>query len=413
MGSEKKLIELDDALNRMLASIAPLTQTELIPIQQAHGRVLAREVRSALNVPSFDNSAMDGYALRCMDVSEADIQNKKAFAVSQRIAAGDIGAAVQAGTLVRIFTGAPVPPGADAVIQQEHVTLQEGGLAVLDRLPRFGDNIRRAGEDIEAGAVVIEAGKRLSTVDIGVAASVGQAELEVFRRPKVALFVTGDELTEPGHPLKPGSIYNSNRYVLNDLLHQMGCDVSDLGILQDSLPVVQDALQQVAQEHDLILTSGGVSVGEEDHVKQAVTNLGRIELWKLAVKPGKPLAFGQVNWADEKGHAWFIGLPGNPVASFVTFLLAVRPFLQKLSGRPVSPRHAVQLQASFSVKTKERREFLRARMNDDGLVELYPNQSSGVLTSMAWAQGLVDIPARTEVHPGDQVSYIRLSELST
>lgn len=406
----KEMTQLDEAIALILSQVEPLKQTELVSLKQANGRVLAQEVRSRIDVPAFDNSAMDGYGLRHADLSESDVQIHKGFAVSQRIPAGHKGGPLQPGTVVRIFTGAPVPPGVDVVIQQEHAIVKEDGTVAFTKRHKLGANIRKAGEDIEAGSVVIPAGRCLRCAEIGVAASVGLAELEVFRKPKVALFVTGDELAEPGEVLKPGGIYNSNAYVMYDLLQQSRCDVSDGGIIRDSLTSVQAHLKAAAQTHDLILTSGGVSVGEEDHVKHAVMNLGSLKLWKLAFKPGKPLAFGQIN-RDDGSHAWFLGLPGNPVATFVTFLMVVRPFLQKLAGQTLAPVQSMQLKANFESRSKDRREFWRARINDEGSVDLYPNQGSGVLTSMAWAHGFVDVAAQTHVKPGDVVRYIPLTAL--
>ena len=410
MNKDQKMTELDDAIELILESIGPVTETEVVSLDEVCGRVLAQEVRSGLNVPAFDNSAMDGYALNSADFLKSDVPadglKGKSFTVSQRIPAGSQGSPLEKGTVARIFTGAPVPQGADLVIQQEHAQVQEDGRVIFTHWHAGGDNIRLAGEDIQKKAVVIPAGKRLGVADIGLAASIGMAQFSVYRRPKVALFVTGDELTEPGQDLKPGGIYNSNQYVLRELLKKQGCEVSDLGIIRDSLPSVEEHLKEAAKSHNLILTSGGVSVGEEDHVKHAVQNLGELKLWKLAFKPGKPLAFGRVGG---DGSAWFLGLPGNPVASFVTFLMVVRPFLQKISGQNVSPVKAMQLPANFSGKTKGRREFWRARINEESGVDIYPNQGSGVLTSMAWGQGFVDVPARTEVKQGDLIRYIPFS----
>lgn len=413
MDKNQKMTELDDAIQLILESIGSVKETEIITLDDAYGRVLAQAVVSDLNVPAFDNSAMDGYALNSADFGESDIQTEgakgKAFVVSQRVPAGAQGQALERRTVARIFTGAPVPQDADLVIQQEHALPQEDGSVIFTHWHSRGDNIRLAGEDIQKGAEVIPAGKRMGVADIGLTASIGVAQLTVYRRPKVALFVTGDELTQPGEALKPGGIYNSNQYVLRELLRQQGCEISDLGIIRDSLASVEENLKKAAQTHDLILTSGGVSVGEEDHVKHAVQNLGELKLWKLAFKPGKPLAFGRVNGGKGTDGAWFLGLPGNPVASFVTFLMVVRPFLQKISGQEVSPVRTVRLQATFSGRTKARREFWRARINEEGWAEIYPNQSSGVLTSMAWGQGFVDVPAHTEIKQGDWVRYIPFS----
>lgn len=407
MDKNQKMTDLDEAIQRILAEIKVMKDTEVVSLSQACGRVLAQDVVSHLSVPAFDNSAMDGYAVHCADFCKNDValheDGGRKYVVSQRIPAGHQGVLLERGTVARIFTGAPIPQGADVVIQQEHVQVLDDGHIVFTHWHEQGDNIRRAGEDIQKGDVVISQGKRLGVADIGLAASIGQAQFIVYRRPKVALFVTGDELTEPGQALKPGGIYNSNQYVLCELLRECGCEVVEQGVIRDTLEAVSERLAQAAKSCDLILSSGGVSVGEEDHVKNAVQKLGELKLWKLAFKPGKPLAFGRINGVD---GAWFLGLPGNPVASFVTFLTVVRPFLQKLSGQVVSFPQAVHVPANFVIKTKGRREFLRARLNEIGQADLYPNQSSGVLTSMAWGKGFVDVPAHMQVEKGDLVRYI-------
>lgn len=409
MEARKSLTALDDAMRQILRKVKPVSLKYPVFIFEADGRVLAKDIRSHINVPGFNNSAMDGYALCSADIDQDDIEKGKPFAVSQTIPAGQTGKALKSGTLARIFTGAPIPAGADCVIPQENTVATAKGTVILKQRPQPGDNIRYIGEDIRKGVTVLYKGQCLGPAHIGVAASVGHNALTVFRKPRVALFVTGDELTEPGEPLKSGGIYNSNQYVLRDLLARSMCEISDLGILPDSLPEVKRAFEQAAEQHDLILTSGGVSVGERDYVKQAVTELGQLHLWKLAIKPGKPLAFGQIRRAQE-GNCHFLGLPGNPVASFITFLLVARPFLQKFSGIPVSEPRALTLRANFQVKTKDRQEFLRARISEQGDVEIYPNQSSGVLTSMTWAQGLAVIPPQSVIEPGDMVQYIPFSE---
>lgn len=409
MKSAKTLMKLDDALTQILNAVNPVSFKQPAFIFESNGRVIAQDVHSLINVPGFDNSAMDGYALCSTDVAEQDIENGKAFSVSQTVPAGSSGDPLQSGTLVRIFTGAPIPEGADCVIQQEKTEVTPDGQVILKKRPQAGENVRYIGEDIQKDAVVLSKGQRIGPAHIGMAASVGCSALSVFSKPRVALFVTGDELTEPGQSLKPGGIFNSNRYFLRNLLERSMCEVSDCGILPDSLPQVQEAFAQAATHHDLILTSGGVSVGERDYVKEAVEALGTLNLWKLAIKPGKPLAFGQIR-RFEGGHCHFLGLPGNPVASFVTFLLVVKPFLQKFSGASVASPRALTLKANFEAKTKERQEFLRARINEAGDVEIYPNQSSGVLTSMAWAQGLVVLPADTRVVAGDMIQYMPFSE---
>lgn len=416
------MLSFDDARARLIdAARALIPASELVATVNAVGRVLATDLVSTVAVPPLDNSAMDGYALRCADLPELDIS----LPVSQRIAAGSVGVALAPGSVARIFTGAPVPPGADAVVMQEHCVLTDGCVRFNER-PHAGQNIRRAGEDIAVGTVVLPAGTILGPAELGVAAAVGAAQLPVRTRLRVALFSTGDELVMPGQALGPGQIYNSNRTTLHTLLLGLGCEVSDLGIVPDSLEATRATLRSAAQQHDLIVTSGGVSVGEEDHVKAAVAAEGEIELWTLAIKPGKPLAYGRVRAGVPagKGHpsevgagktAAFIGLPGNPVSSFVTFLMLVRPFIRTAqAARSVLPK-ARHLRAEFDWprggRVESRREFLRVRVNDAGHAELFPNQGSGVLTSCVWADGLVDNPPGQVIRRGDEVSFLALSEL--
>ena len=402
------LLSLDEALQRLhgVAVAHAITETEQVSTFDALGRVLAAEVRSGLDVPPADNSSMDGYALRAADAAAPGTL----LPVSQRIAAGEVGQPLAHGSAARIFTGAQIPPGADTVLMQEQGEAMAGeGLGTLRVLtpPRPGEWIRRRGEDVRLGDVVLERGARLTPQALGLAASVGAAHLEVVRRPRVALFSTGDELVMPGEPLQPGAIYNSNRYLLRALLQGAGCEVSDLGIVPDRLQATRDALRQAAAGHDLILTSGGVSVGEEDHLKPAVTAEGRLELWQIAIKPGKPLAFGEV-----RPGALFIGLPGNPVSSFVTFLLCVAPVLKALTGADPQMPASLPLRADFDwPKADKRREFLRVRLNEQGGLDLFGNQSSGVLTSTVWADGLVDNPPGQVVKRGDTVRFLPLSEL--
>jgi len=402
------MLDFDAALARLLTGATPVQETQTVPTQVAAGRILAQGLRSTLDVPPLDNTSMDGYAVRCADVPVAGTQ----LVVAQRIAAGSVGHVLAAGTAARIFTGAPLPAGADAVVMQELCTL-EGDRVRVNHLPRAGEWIRRRGEDIAAGAEVLAAGTRLSAAHLGVAASVGAAELSVFRRLRVALFSTGNELAMPGEALKPGAIYNSNRYTLRALLEGLGCEVADLGIVPDSRDATRAALRQAAAGNDLILTSGGVSVGEEDHVKPAVEAEGALDLWKIAIKPGKPLAFGAVRRGVGAGDtaAAFIGLPGNPVSGFVTFVMLVRPFILKAQGASnVTPR-AQALRADFEFKGDSRREFLRARINADGGLELFANQSSGVLTSCTWADGLIDNPPGQAIGRGDMVRFLSFAEL--
>jgi molybdopterin molybdotransferase len=398
--SKPAMLTRDEALARMLARAVPLAATETVPTELALGRVLAAAQTSAISVPSADNTQMDGYAVRAADCAGGDAR----LPVSQRIPAGSVGAPLQPGTAARIFTGAFIPPGADSAVMQEQCEA-DGEHVVVRHTPVAGEWVRRTGEDIRAGAEILAAGTRLNPAHLGLAASVGLAALPVVRRPRVAVFFTGDELTMPGQSLAPGAIYNSNRYLLRGLLQGLGCEVTDLGIVPDTLAATRAALRAAAGEHDLIVTSGGVSVGEEDHVKPAVEAEGRLDLWQIAIKPGKPLAFGEVDRAD--GHAWFVGLPGNPVSSFVTFLLFVRPFLLRLQGAVELAPRAIPLRADFAWPRADRRnEFLRARINAAGGLDLFPNQGSAVLTSMAWGDGLVDNPPGQTIACGDVVRFL-------
>ena len=384
----------------------PSADAQTVSTFDALGRTLASDVRSALDVPPADNTSMDGYALRAADVPASGT----VLPVSQRIPAGVVGTALQPGTAARIFTGAQVPAGADAVVMQEECEARGDGVAV-NSVPTVGQWVRRRGEDVMQGDVVLTKGMRLSPQALGLAAAVGAAELSVMRRPRVALFSTGDELVMPGEPLKPGAIYNSNRFTLRALIQALGCDCTDLGIVPDRLDATRDALRRAAAEHDLIVTSGGVSVGEEDHLRPAVQAEGRIDLWQIAIKPGKPLAFGEVNRGDGTA-AFIIGLPGNPVSSFVTFLLLVRPVLLRLQGCPDSTTRSTPMRADFDwPRPDKRREFLRARRNAQGGLDLFANQSSGVLTSAVWADGLVDNPPGQPIRAGDVVAFIPFSEL--
>lgn len=403
-----------EALAQLLALAAPLAQQEALATFEADGRVLAQDIRSDLQVPPQDNSAMDGYAVRCGDVVAANT----VLPVSQRIAAGDAAHNLAPHSVARIFTGASVPSGADAIVMQEDCTLDAAADPLtntpaqlrIHSIPQPGQWIRRAGEDVAQGDLVLAAGCRLGPAELGLAASVGMATLQVVRRPRVALFSTGDELVMPGSvppsAMPPGAIYNSNRFFLSAMLRRLGCTVSDLGIVPDQRGATIEALRTAAQSHDLILTSGGVSVGEEDHIKPAVQALGQLDLWQIAIKPGKPFAYGRV------GQAHFMGLPGNPVSSFVTFLLLVRPFLLRLQGVANVVVQPTLLRADFDwPRADKRQEFLRVRRNAQGGLDLFPNQSSGVLTSAVWADGLVDTPAGCPIVRGEMVRFIALQEL--
>jgi molybdopterin molybdotransferase len=411
------ILAYEQALEQLLAGAIPVQQTETLPSAEALGRVLSVAQVSSIAVPPLDNSSMDGYALRCADVPAPGTRLR----VAQRIPAGSIGHTLVAGTTARIFTGAPIPAGADAIVMQEMCALEpheknaSESKVIVNHIPKPGDWIRRCGEDIQKGAEILQAGIRLSAPQLGLAASIGIAKLPVFRRLKVALFSTGNELVMPGEvapaDLPPGTIYNSNRFLLRGLLQQLGCQVTDLGIVPDDLAATRNALRTSAATHDLILTSGGVSVGEEDHVKPAVQAEGDLALWKIAIKPGKPLAFGHVR-NQSQGKAAFIGLPGNPVSCFVTFLLLVRPFILKSQGVQAVTPSSIRLRADFDMPQADaRREFLRARRTQTGGLELFPNQSSGVLTSAVWADGLIDNPAGSAIRRGQEVSFLPFSEL--
>lgn len=415
--SRAPLTPLEDALAAVLAQAQPLPGAAFVDLLQADGRVLAADCIAPLQVPPLDNSAMDGYAVRSAEVAQAGT----VLPVSQRIPAGQVGTALQVGTVARIFTGAPLPPGADAIVMQEDCTVLDDGRVRFDAVPQPGQFVRRAGQDIALGSTALQAGLRLTPAALGLAASLGLAQLPVARRPRVALFSTGDELALPGsiapQDLPPGHIFNSNRYVLASLLQRWGCEVVDGGILPDDRVATHAALAQAAQDCDLLVTSAGVSVGEEDHVRPVVEQLGALSLWKIAMKPGKPFAFGHVRRSSEgktAGQAHFIGLPGNPVSSLITALVLLRPFVLALQGASVVQPPAHWLTADFEITQRDsRREFLRARRNAAGQLELFANQNSGVLTSTVWAEGLVDNPAQTLIARGDSVRFLPFSELLT
>ncbi len=409
----RPLLSLDEALVRLtaVAGAAVLTDTEQVPTLAALGRVLAADVLSTLDVPPQDNTSMDGYAMRAADAPAPGT----VLPVSQRLPAGVVGHALQPGTAVRIFTGAHVPAGADAVVMQEQCEAlgADGGLGQVrvNVRPEAGQWIRRRGEDVAQGSVVLQRGQRLTPQALGLAASVGAGTLTVMRRPRVALFSTGDELQMPGEVLRPGAIYNSNRFTLHGLLQAAGCEVHDLGIVGDTLDATRDALRWAAAVADLIVTCGGVSVGEEDHLKPAAMAEGQLENWQIAIKPGKPLALGQIRRGDGT-HALLIGLPGNPVSAFVTYLLAVSTVLRVMQGLPGALPGGLPVRADFDwPRPDKRREFLRVRFNAGGGLDLFGNQSSGVLTSAVWADGLVDNPSGHVIGRGDTVRFLSLAEL--
>ena len=393
----KGLLSVDEALSQMLAQAKPVADIEEVPTLEASGRVLARAQRSTMDVPPMDNSAMDGYAVRIADGAK--------LRVAQKIMAGSVGKPLEPGTAARIFTGAPIPRGADAVVMQEHTTV-DGDCVLLNKRPTPAQWIRRSASDIAKGSEILPAGKRLLPQDTGLAASVGIKTLPVYRKLRLGLFFTGDELVMPGEPLAPGRIYNSNRFTLRGLGEVLGCELTDYGIVPDSLDATRAVLRKAAAECDVVVTSGGVSVGDADYVKPAVEAEGALLMWRIAMKPGRPLAFGHV------GKSLFIGLPGNPVSSFVTFLIFVRPFLLQAQGMTDIEPHAIAARADFDWPEPDaRREFLRARWNRQGGLELYPTQDSAVLTSTAWADGLVDNPAGKAIRKGDSVRFLSYAAL--
>lgn len=411
---------LDEVLAELLQHAVPLVGTDTVATWDADRRVLASAAVSSLQVPPHDNSAMDGYAVRVADVPNTGTE----LPISLRVAAGDRAREpLRPGTAARIFTGAPIPPGADAVQMQENCDALDARVR-FNALPKPGQAIRRAGEDISRGSQVLAAGTRLGPAELGLAASIGLAQLQVARRPRVALFSTGDELVMPGdvapQDMPLGAIYNSNRFFLRVMLQRLGCEVHDVGIVPDRLDATVAALRDAAAGNDLILTSGGVSVGEEDHLRPAVEALGRLALWQIAIKPGKPFAYGTID-GDQGASGTsgapsthFMGLPGNPVSSFVTFVLLVRPFLLRLQGMQNVYPQAFEMRADFNwPRAQSRREFLRVRRNASGGLDLFANQGSGVLTSTVWGDGLVDNPAGSTIEPGQNVRFLPFSELLT
>ena len=413
MNRPAPLMSLDDALSHLLAAATPVAETESVPTLDAAGRVLAEPLVSAINVPAADKSERDGWAIRVRDLTEAHLAHSapRFLPVSQRIPAGQPALPLAVGTVARIFTGADLPDGADAIVMQEDAAESDLGVS-FPNIPTAGQWIRRAGEDIRAGSVVLPAGSRLTPQAAGLAASVGAATLSVRRRLRVACFFTGDELVAPGQALAPGAIYESNRFVLINLLRNLGCEVEDLGLIPDTLDATRSTLRDAARGADLIVSSGGMSVGEEDHVKPAVQAEGKLALWQVAMKPGKPLAFGAVRRPDGTGSAHFIGLPGNPVSSLVTFLIAVRPLILRLQGvADVTPRTLV-LEAHFDwPRPDRRREFLRTSIDAEGGLVLFPNQGPAVLTSAVVSDGLVDCPAGHAIAYGDRVRFLPFSAL--
>jgi molybdopterin molybdotransferase len=380
-----------------------------VSLDNSLSRILAFDIHSTINVPGFDNSAMDGYAIALSD--NQLLQNNLSFDIVDRIPAGSTGNELNKGCAARIFTGAPIPKGANTVIMQEECEVSEDGVQItIARAIKLNENIRPTGNDIVEDDVILSSGKQIQPQDISLASSVGVGELIVYKKIKVGVFFTGDELVEPGTPLSSGKIYNSNRYALVALLRQVGCEVINLGNIKDKFSATCEALETLESQCDLIMTTGGVSVGEEDHVKPAVESLGEINLWKIRMKPGKPLAYGKVKQTP------FIGLPGNPVSSFVTFCIFSLPFIKKMQGNNNYQSKIIKVKANFECKrAKPRREYARARIDhseNTPVANLYPKQGSDVMSSIVWADGLVEIPENRTFEAGELLNYYPLSELT-
>jgi molybdopterin molybdotransferase len=403
------LMSADDALSFLIDSASVTAMTEAVSLDDSLDRILASDIHSTINVPGFDNSAMDGYTIALNDTQVA--QENLSFDVVDRIAAGSTGNDLKIGNAARIFTGAPIPNGANTVVMQEECTLSEDKSQItVKRAINLNENIRPTGNDILKDNVILSSGRQIKPQDISLAASVGVGELVVFKKIKVGVFFTGDELVEPGNPLTPGKIYNSNRYALVALLKQVGCDVINLGNIEDKLDATCEALEALESQCDLIMTTGGVSVGEEDHVKPAVEKLGELNLWKIRMKPGKPLAYGKVKQTP------FIGLPGNPVSSFVTFCIFSLPFIKKMQGNSNYESKILKVKTNFDCKrAKPRREYARVRIDhstETPLANLFPKQGSDVMSSVVWADGIIEIPENTTFETGTILNYYSMSELT-
>jgi len=403
------LMSADDALSFLIDSASVTAKTEAVSLDDSLGRILASDIHSTINVPGFDNSAMDGYTIALNNSQVA--QENLSFKVVDRIAAGSTGKDLNSGSAARIFTGAPIPKGANTVVMQEECKLSEDKSQItVARAINLNENIRPTGNDILKGNVILSSGNQIKPQDISLAASVGVGELVVFKKIKVGVFFTGDELVEPGNPLSPGKIYNSNRYALVALLKQVGCDVVNLGNIEDKLDTTCDALEALESQCDLIMTTGGVSVGEEDHVKPAVEKLGELNLWKIRMKPGKPLAYGKVKQTP------FIGLPGNPVSSFVTFCIFSLPFIKKMQGNSNYESKILKVKTNFDCKrAKPRREYARVRIDystETPLANLFPKQGSDVMSSVVWADGIIEIPENTTFEAGTILNYYSMDELT-
>ena len=391
---------VDDVVDQLLGLVKPTGKSELRTIDKALNCCAGKDIQSPINVPPADNSAMDGYA-----IAYADANLQTSYRVSGRIPAGYVGSRLEPGTVARIFTGAEIPVGADTVVMQENTELSGDEVKLLS-LPGQFDNVRSKGQDIQAGSLIIRKGDLLSARTLSLVASVGVAEIEVATPLRIAIMSTGDELVEPGNPVAPGQIYNSNRYALSGMLRNMGMEVVDLGIVADTPEATEKAILKAASMADCILTSGGGSVGEEDHVKAAVEKLGKLELWKLAIKPGKPLAYGEVEGVP------FFGLPGNPVSTFVTFHIVARQYLLAMQGLSDYEPFCVTGVSDFSFNGGGRREYLRVQIqNNEGqtMLSKFINQGSGIMTSVVWADALAMVEAGQVVKPGDRLTIYPLA----
>lgn len=394
------MLSVSEAIDSLLRDSKRLVRSEEIDLLAGLGRTLAQDIIAPVDVPPADNSAMDGYAFRHAEWQDVD----HAIPLSQRITAGSLPGALEPGTAARIFTGAEVPAGADTVVMQEHCEASQNAVQVK-KLPAFGSNIRPRAQDIRAGQKILSAGHRLRAQDLGLIASQGMARICVYRRLRVAILSTGDELAEPGSEIKAGQIFNSNRFTMQGQLTAWDFDIVDMGVARDDPDVIRETFSRAAEQADVILSSGGVSVGEEDHVKDVVESLGAIDLWRIAIKPGKPFAFGRVRDTP------FLGLPGNPVSVFVTLLIIARPYLFACQGISDKTASTSLQRALFSKKGSAREDYLRVRSSGEGL-KLFSSQSSGILFSTTWGDGLVRQKVDEDINEGDMLEYIPYATLN-